>query len=42
MSQNYYQFKPLNIGRWIIWSLFALVLAVMPLVFTSSLSVTIL
>ena len=39
---NYYQFKPLNIGRWVIWTLFALVLALAPLPFTSSLSVTIL
>jgi branched-chain amino acid transport system permease protein len=39
---GYYQFKPYNIARWIIWSVFALVLAVAPLVFTSSLSQTIL
>jgi branched-chain amino acid transport system permease protein len=39
---KYYEFKPLNLGRWIVWSLFALILAVMPLLFTSSLSVTIL
>lgn len=38
----YYQFKPLNIGRWLIWSLFALVLLVAPLVFTSSLAQTML
>ena len=31
-----------NIGRWIVWSLFALVLLVAPLVFTSSLSQTML
>lgn len=37
-----YQFKPLNIGRWLVWTLFALVLALVPLVFTSSLSYTIL
>lgn len=37
-----YEFKPLNIGRWLVWSLFALVLALVPLVFTSSLSYTIL
>jgi branched-chain amino acid transport system permease protein len=40
--RNYYEFKPINIGRWIVWSLFALVMAVAPLVFDSSLSVTIL
>jgi branched-chain amino acid transport system permease protein len=39
---HYYQFKPYNIGRWIIWSLFALILVVAPLVFTSSLSQTML
>jgi branched-chain amino acid transport system permease protein len=33
-----YQFKPYNVGRWIIWSLFALVLLLAPLVFTSNLS----
>ena len=39
---NSYHFKPHNIGRWIIWSAFALLLAVVPLVFTSSFSITIL
>jgi branched-chain amino acid transport system permease protein len=38
----YYEFKPLNIGRYIIWSLFALVLAVAPLLFKSSLALTML
>jgi branched-chain amino acid transport system permease protein len=38
----YYRFQPFNIGRWIIWSLFALVLLVAPLIFTSSLSQTML
>jgi branched-chain amino acid transport system permease protein len=38
----YYAFKPYNVGRWIIWSLFAIVLLVAPLVFTSSLSQTML
>nr|MDP2190928.1 branched-chain amino acid ABC transporter permease [Rhodoferax sp.] len=37
-----YQFKPLNVGRWLIWSLFALVLALVPMLFTSGLSITIL
>ena len=40
--KNYYEFKPLNVGRWLIWSLFALVLALAPLVFTSGLSITML
>ncbi|GLS14528.1 branched-chain amino acid ABC transporter permease [Hydrogenophaga electricum] len=39
---KYYQFKPLNVGRWVIWSLFALVLLVSPKLFTSNLSVTML
>jgi branched-chain amino acid transport system permease protein len=38
----YYQFKPHNIGRWIVWGSFALLLLVAPLVFTSSLSQTML
>jgi branched-chain amino acid transport system permease protein len=38
----YYQFKPFNIGRWIVWGLFAVVLVVAPLLFTSSLSQTML
>ncbi len=37
-----YQFKPYNVGRWIIWSLFAIVLIFAPLVFTSNLSGTML
>jgi branched-chain amino acid transport system permease protein len=41
-SQTHYQFKPFNVGRWIIWSLFAAVLLVAPLLFTSSLSQTML
>ncbi|MDP3835645.1 MAG: branched-chain amino acid ABC transporter permease [Hydrogenophaga sp.] len=39
---QYVQFKPYNVGRWIVWGLFALVLLVAPLVFTSSLSQTLL
>src|SRR6478736_7069775 len=38
----YYQFKPLNVGRIIVWGLFALLLLVAPWVFTSSLSHTML
>lgn len=40
--QSYYEFKPLNVGRWLIWTLFAAVLLLAPLVFRSSLSITIL
>lgn len=39
---QYYQFKPYNVARWVIWSLFAVLLIVMPLIFKSSLAVTIL
>jgi branched-chain amino acid transport system permease protein len=42
MQKTYYQFKPINVGRWLIWSLFALVLAFAPMLFTSSLSHTML
>ena len=41
-SKTHYEFKPYNVGRWIIWGFFALVLAVAPLLFTSSLSHTML
>ena len=37
-----YKFKPYNVGRWIIWSLFGLVLLFAPLLFTSNLSGTML
>jgi branched-chain amino acid transport system permease protein len=42
MKQSHYEFKPLNIGRTLIWSLFAILLLVAPLMFTSSLSHTML
>lgn len=42
MSSTVYQFKPLNVGRTVVWSLFAAVLLVAPLVFSSSLSQTML
>jgi branched-chain amino acid transport system permease protein len=37
-----YQFKPYNVGRWLIWSLFAIGLICAPLIFTSNLSGTML
>lgn len=40
--QNTFQYKPLNTGRWIIWSLFALLLLVTPMAFSSSLALTVL
>lgn len=40
--KDYYEFRPYNVGRWIVWGGFALLLAVAPMVFTSSLSHTML
>ncbi len=37
-----YRFKPWNVGRWILWGLFALVLGVAPLLWTSSFAQTML
>ncbi len=42
MATQYYEFKPYNVGRWIVWGFFALILFFAPKVFTSSLSVTML
>ena len=42
MSKQFHEFKPLNVGRFVVWSLFAMVLVVAPLIFTNSLSHTIL
>ncbi|WP_290905387.1 branched-chain amino acid ABC transporter permease [Aquabacterium sp.] len=42
MSANTYSFRPYNVGRFILWSLFAVVLLVAPKLFTSSLSMTML
>ncbi len=39
---RHYSFQPLNIGRILIWGAFALALIVAPLVFTSSLALTML
>ena len=41
-APTYYEFKPINVGRWVIWSLYAALLMVAPLMFTSSLSHTML
>ena len=38
----YYRFKPWNIGRFVIWSLFAIALIVAPMLFRSSLALTML
>jgi branched-chain amino acid transport system permease protein len=37
-----YAFKPLNVGRILVWSLFALLLLLSPRIFTSGLSITML
>ena len=42
MNKAYYEFKPFNIGRVLIWGLFALVMLVAPQIFTSGLSITML
>ena len=42
MTTQYYAFKPLNIGRGVIWSLFALVLLGAPMVFSGGLGTTVL
>ncbi len=41
-SPQYFTFKPYNIGRWVVWGLFALVLLLAPMVFTNNLSLTML
>ena len=42
MSSNFYQFKPYNIGRWVVWTLYALLLIAAPMLFKSSLALTML
>ena len=42
MSAKYHEFKPLNVGRWILWTLYALLLITAPLMFKSSLALTML
>ncbi|MEY3252169.1 MAG: hypothetical protein RL227_1142 [Pseudomonadota bacterium] len=39
---NVYRFRPYNVGRWIVWGLYALIMVIAPLMFTSSLSLTML
>jgi len=41
-SSSHYHFKPYNVGRWFIWGIYALVLLVAPLLWTSSLAQTML
>jgi branched-chain amino acid transport system permease protein len=42
MTTKYYEFKPFNVGRWVVWGLFALIMLVAPLIFNSGLSTTML
>ena len=42
MATQYYAFKPFNLGRWIVWGLFAIMLLIAPLFFSSSLAQTML
>jgi branched-chain amino acid transport system permease protein len=42
VRSDVYEFKPLNVGRAIVWTLFAMILLAAPLIFTSSLSQTML
>ena len=41
-ATQYHRFKPWNVGRLVIWSLFALVLIIAPMLFRSSLALTML
>jgi branched-chain amino acid transport system permease protein len=41
-SRPHYHFRPWNVGRWVVWGLYALVLGLAPLVFDGSLAVTML
>jgi branched-chain amino acid transport system permease protein len=41
-ARPHYHFKPYNVGRWIVWGLYALVLLVAPLLWTSGLGRTML
>lgn len=42
LASESFHWRPLNVGRWLIWSGFAFVLSVAPLLFSSSLSLTLL
>jgi branched-chain amino acid transport system permease protein len=41
-GREYYEFRPYNVARIVIWTAFAVVLAVAPMLFTSGLGITIL
>ncbi len=42
MIERSFDFKPIDVGRWVVWGGYALVLLIAPLVFSSSLSQTLL
>ena len=42
MKNQNYEFKPINVGRIVIWALYAIVMMIAPLLLTSSLSLTML
>ena len=41
-SRSHYHFKPYNVGRWLIWGLYALLLIIAPMIWKSSLALTML
>ena len=41
-TKTHYEFKPYNVGRWVVWGFFALVLLLSPKIFNSNLSITML
>jgi branched-chain amino acid transport system permease protein len=41
-APRYHEFRPYNVGRWIVWSAYALIMIVAPLIWTSSLSLNLL
>ena len=40
--RDFYQFKSFNVGRWVVWTLFAVPLLLAPMVFNSGLGITVL
>ena len=41
-SKSFHEFKPYNVGRWVVWGLFALILILAPLFFKTGLAITML
>ena len=41
-SRSHHHFKPYNVGRWLIWGLYALLLIIAPMIWKSSLALTML